>query len=398
MEAALARKAIADYFGASRVSGLAAFRALCNVLKALVIERAVQARRQQPAPAAEPSTASAPKKKERSGPDGSATAAATEPRPGRRGLLDVVDVGCGKGGDLWKWSHYRLRSYLGLDGSERCVAEARARQAQLLSQGLMPFPASFEVRDLCASTGLTPNSADVVTAQFFLQYVFESERVARSFLGDVARALRPGGVLAGIVPDGDRVHALLRPEDPRPVPFGHFWLSRCGAARSAEAGPGGRYEGPYGRAYHFALTDDGCPEYFVPPLLLESLLEECGFEPLEDGGSCTEAAQHFYAAAPRREAVEAPVLQGQRCSEMDWTSLGLFRVLLARKRQTLPASASSSLRGEEGELGPSSSSRSLAKKSSGQEPLSSSSGREGAASATEPAAPGAAPPRASHSV
>ena len=354
--------AVADYFAASRVEGLGGFRALCNGLKALVIERAVRARRDAARAALQS--------------QGGRKKASSEPRRGGGGggLLDVVDLGCGKGGDVWKWSAYRVGSYLGLDGSAACVEEARRRHAGLVARGQTQLPATYRTRDICdLGTGLAEASVDVATAHFFLQFAFRSEAAARNVLRDAARVLRPGGVLAAILPDGDRVHALLSaaaPRDPRPVAFGHFWLFRYGAGT---AGGHQRADSAYGAAYRFALTDDGCTEYLVSPRLLELLLAEHGFEPLLDSGGFSEPAQRFFAAADRGAA--DAVLQGQNCCETDWLSLGLFRVVLARRGAQSSGSSTSSAAAASSSSSSSPSSLQLSSSASSKEDgLSKSSG------------------------
>ena len=101
------------FFETVRVRELVSFRALCNALKALIIERAVAAWRDR-----------------------------------RQGRLAVLDLGCGRGGDLRKWARFRLKSYVGVDGAAACIEEARERQSALLSQGRSSLAASFHVADL----------------------------------------------------------------------------------------------------------------------------------------------------------------------------------------------------------------------------------------------------------
>jgi len=73
---------IIRFFEQTRVKELTSFRALCNALKAIVIEMAVAHWRRQ-----------------------------------GKGRMTVLDLGCGRGGDLRKWAGYRVKSFCGLDGS-----------------------------------------------------------------------------------------------------------------------------------------------------------------------------------------------------------------------------------------------------------------------------------------
>lgn len=42
--------------------------------------------------------------------------------------LSVLDLACGKGGDLNKWAHSEVRNYFGVDISEKAVKDAMERK------------------------------------------------------------------------------------------------------------------------------------------------------------------------------------------------------------------------------------------------------------------------------
>jgi SAM-dependent methyltransferase len=283
MEPTNFRASVADFYDHWRVFGFKAFRGLCNCLKAACMDAAVRNWRDA----------------------------------GGAGRPAVLDLGCGRGGDLHKWTQYRPRSYQGLDFSETSVEEARRRHAALVSSGRSGLVANFACADLCESIPLPDASQDIVSSMFFMQYVFESESVAVHFFSELARVTKPGGVLAIVLPDGDRVAPLLAK-----TRFGHFWIRRLFRQRR-------RRRSPYGMAYSFGLGRDGCSEYLAPPRLLHQLLASVGFEELQDMPEYSRPAQVFLAAAitPSTEH-----LLREPCSDVDWLSLSFFRVCLARKK------------------------------------------------------------------
>lgn len=113
----------------------------------------------------------------------------------------LLDVACGRGGDLGKWRAAGLAYVLAFDASGDSVDEARRRH----SVSYRSVPVDF----LCLTTFGTDEAAvvsdepfDAVSCMFAMHYFWGARDV---FLENVARALKPGGVFFGIVPDGDKV-------------------------------------------------------------------------------------------------------------------------------------------------------------------------------------------------
>jgi mRNA (guanine-N7-)-methyltransferase len=141
------------------------------------------------------------------------------PRRGRR--IKVLDVGCGKGGDLMKWQTHRVETYVGLDPADVSIHQARERYRGMARKSKFIFRADFVVRD-CFGQSLEDVGAvravgwdrnirdrwggggfDVVSMMFCMHYAFESEEKARTMLLNVAAALRRGGKLIGVIPNSD---------------------------------------------------------------------------------------------------------------------------------------------------------------------------------------------------
>ncbi|KAK5995133.1 mRNA cap guanine-N7 methyltransferase [Cladobotryum mycophilum] len=153
-------------------------------------------------------------------------------RSSGRELL-VLDVGCGKGGDLNKWQQapQPIQLYVGLDPANVSIEQARDRYRTLSSRGgrggrggrnsrPQPrlFDARFHVKDCYAETiedveiihqvGFDPSTMnrrgfDVVSMMFSMHYAFESEKNARIMLRNVAGALKKGGRFIGCIPNSD---------------------------------------------------------------------------------------------------------------------------------------------------------------------------------------------------
>lgn len=296
-DTSMSAKEILSFFETVRIKELISFRALCNALKAYIVREAVHAWRKDSS-----------------------------------GRLSVLDLGCGRGGDLRKWAAYRLRSFVGVDGGVACVSEARARHAGLVSQGKSAVQAVFHTADLTAARVPTDSAIfDIVSSMFFLQFCFSSPGSATHILDEIARVLKDNGVLCCILPDGNRVAGLLRDRRTH-IAFGHFKLHKC-QSKAESPLP----EEPYGMAYNFALTEAACTEFAVSPKLLQELLEARGFVGAWPDGNFFMSAQQLLSQGAESEIV-ATILHGQKCSQIDWMSLGFFSVVLAKKKSLQTAS------------------------------------------------------------
>ena len=166
--------------------------------------------------------------------------------PGREDFpLRVLDIGCGKGGDLGKWQQapQPLELYVGVDPAEVSIDQARERFLQMRSgggrggrrgkggrggyQGGRPqrtFDAEFFAEDaftyslgdipVIREVGFGPGSRwgpgggfDVVSMMFCMHYAFENEAKAKGMLANVAGSLRKGGRFLGVAPNSDAIRS-----------------------------------------------------------------------------------------------------------------------------------------------------------------------------------------------
>lgn len=145
--------------------------------------------------------------------------------------LLVLDIGCGKGGDLNKWqaAPQAIQLYVGLDPADVSISQARDRYRSLGTRGgrgghgnRRPPPRQFDGRfyvkdcysesiedlEIIRQVGFDPSPMnhrgfDVVSMMFSMHYAFESEKNARTMLRNVAGALKKGGRFIGCIPNSD---------------------------------------------------------------------------------------------------------------------------------------------------------------------------------------------------
>ncbi|KAG5645002.1 hypothetical protein DXG03_007279 [Asterophora parasitica] len=190
----------------------------------------------------------------------------------------VLDMGCGKGGDMTKWAKARVKELVGVDIAAVSVNQARSRWESLRGPR---FSATFAALDCYtqpltrafppdvlgmdpsydyeSDTRLSGDPFDVVSMQFCMHYAFETEQKTRCMLENASRYLRRGGVFIGTVPNAEILleHLDELPPDATDLSFGNSVYK----IRFEE-----RDEKPtFGHKYWFYLRDavDDVPEYIV---------------------------------------------------------------------------------------------------------------------------------------
>jgi SAM-dependent methyltransferase len=106
----------------------------------------------------------------------------------------VLDVGCGAGGDLQKWSLAGVKSLDMCDPGS--LDEARSRAAK------MKIPAVFYQGDILSCP---KKMFDVIGYNFSLHYIFDTKKLFHDTLHAIKIRLKIGGRLIGIIPDSEKI-------------------------------------------------------------------------------------------------------------------------------------------------------------------------------------------------
>lgn len=194
--------------------------------------------------------------------------------------LRVLDMCCGKGGDLLKWEKANITHLICTDIAEISIEQCKTRYESMVKKNeykkyMKMFSAEFIS---CDSTlerlrGKYQDPSlrlDLVSCQFAFHYCFESLKQAECMLKNASECLRPGGYFIGTIPDADEIMRRQKIADSKTFGNDVYTISFL---TDVEAPP------LFGAKYNFQLEGVvNCPEFLVYFPLLEKLAKKFGLE------------------------------------------------------------------------------------------------------------------------
>ncbi|KAF4788915.1 mRNA cap guanine-N7 methyltransferase [Turdus rufiventris] len=123
--------------------------------------------------------------------------------------ITVLDLGCGKGGDLLKWKKGRIKKLVCTDIADISVQQCKHRYEEMKSRCRYNehiFDAEFiqadSTKDLLSSKYSDPDMRfDICSCQFVYHYSFETYEQADMMLKNACGNLSPGGYFIGTTPN-----------------------------------------------------------------------------------------------------------------------------------------------------------------------------------------------------
>ncbi|XP_028175636.1 mRNA cap guanine-N7 methyltransferase [Ostrinia furnacalis] len=190
--------------------------------------------------------------------------------------LRVLDICCGKGGDLSKWQKARVERVVFADIAQVSVQQCETRYQDLRKRCGHLYSAEFIAAD-CTKDTLRDKytdpsiSFDLVSCQFGLHYSFESLSQARRMLTNISECLRPDGYFFGTIPNAYEI--VSRAQKSKDLTFGNRIFNIKLLFDPKEGYP------LFGAKYDFNLEGVvDCPEFLVNFELFVKLAAEFGLE------------------------------------------------------------------------------------------------------------------------
>lgn len=191
--------------------------------------------------------------------------------------ISVLDLGCGKGGDLLKWKKGNIARLVCADIAGVSVEQCRSRYEDMQKKcyrGDRMFAADFITAD-CTKEVLTAQFKekkllfDVCSCQFVCHYSFESYQQADTLLKNACESLKPGGFFIGTTTDAFELVKRLELSD---------GLSFGNEVYSVRFDHKEQYS-LFGCQYHFNLEGVvDVPEFLVYFPLLEEMAKRYGMK------------------------------------------------------------------------------------------------------------------------
>jgi SAM-dependent methyltransferase len=169
----------------------------------------------------------------------------------------ILDVGCGFGGDLQKWRSCGCRINM-CDPNSESLKEAKRRAEN------MHISVNFYEGDI---HNCPKRKFDIICYNFSLHYIFQTRDLFFNSLAAIKARMKPGGKLIGIIPDSEQIMFKTPMEDE----MGNFFVTKQKA------------NGGFGEKLFVYLTDtpyyaDGAKsEPIAFKDLLITYLEDMGF-------------------------------------------------------------------------------------------------------------------------
>lgn len=208
----------------------------------------------------------------------------------------LLDLCCGKGGDLNKMEFIKLDEYVGIDISDGSIREAFSRYNKNKKRFItnhrdsnkFNFEAFFATGDLFTQLvpeilepsfpGIMENvfPIDVASCQFSLHYAFANESKLRCLINNVSKSLKSGGRFLGTCPSSDFIKTKIKSINPDSDEYS--FGNELYQVKFHKKPPmdGDFTDQPFGNCYDYSLKDaiDNVPEYVVPFETLRKICEE----------------------------------------------------------------------------------------------------------------------------
>ena len=238
----------------------------------------------------------------------------------------VLDLCCGKGGDLFKFSFRNIKNYVGVDISFNSLVSLSERYNGGRD---LKFPAKLihaDVGKVSIESALDSNvEFDTVSCQFAFHYFFQSKEHVKTALQNATSRLKKGGKFIVTTLDSNVLQSMLKKVEGKTLKNSVFQANfQCSDDKS--------FEEPFGNCYTFQLEDavDPCPEYLVNPQIFIEMAKEFNLSLVENLNF-----YDFYEKYRNNRETEnsRPRLNVRDMNEDFWTVVKLYTTFVFEKTE-----------------------------------------------------------------
>ncbi|EJW04374.1 hypothetical protein EDEG_01389 [Edhazardia aedis USNM 41457] len=109
----------------------------------------------------------------------------------------VLDLGCGRGGDLRKYKNQNIKYYHGIDIAEKSIEAARERVQKLYPS----FIVKFSAKDAYGTDWDLKQTFDVISCQFSFHYAFKTKEIFENTVKNISGHLNKNGSFIATIPN-----------------------------------------------------------------------------------------------------------------------------------------------------------------------------------------------------
>ena len=251
---------------------------------------------------------------------------------------NVLDMACGKGGDLKKYKHNKVGFYHGLDIVPERIKEAEVRYKNICCM----FAAVFSVSDFTLPLQLS-NKYDLISCQFAFHYAWNDMEKANQVLANIALHLSTNGYSILTYPDWNVIFSKLKNLERHQDEYnyhkqncirvgGRTYFIQFETNLPLELFLNKIENNPFGQQYIYYQQGaiDGIPEFLVHPQKLREMINAHGLTVHMD---CN--FNRFLEPDPEWNALRADMHATESLHSESWEIVNLYRALVVSKDQRL---------------------------------------------------------------
>jgi mRNA (guanine-N7-)-methyltransferase len=122
----------------------------------------------------------------------------------------IIDLGCGKGGDMHKWISTNIKYVKGYDINKEYLKEAEDRYEKIKKQNKINTEIIYKCIDLSKKVIDTEHkNVNIITCNFALHYFFENEETFNILKKSIKNNLKINGYFIGTIFDGASVNKMV---------------------------------------------------------------------------------------------------------------------------------------------------------------------------------------------